>query len=103
MTFIWNSFQSIRLNSDFIKKESLAQMFSCEFCEISKNTFFGLAFLTAAIFRLFLLKKMKFSDNSLKFYYFEEKTSPRSHLPHLSKLANLFLKDMSKFRANNHS
>ena len=27
-----------RLN--FIKKESLAQVFSCEFCEISKNTFF---------------------------------------------------------------
>ena len=24
----------------FIKKETLAQMFSCEFCEISKNTFF---------------------------------------------------------------
>ena len=24
----------------FIKKETLAQVFSCEFCEISKNTFF---------------------------------------------------------------
>ena len=24
----------------FFKKESLAQVFSCEFCEISKNTFF---------------------------------------------------------------
>ena len=23
----------------FIKKETLAQVFSCEFCEISKNTF----------------------------------------------------------------
>ena len=23
----------------FIKKEALAQVFSCEFCEISKNTF----------------------------------------------------------------
>ena len=23
-----------------IKKETLAQVFSCEFCEISKNTFF---------------------------------------------------------------
>ena len=27
------------LASNFIKKETLAQMFSCEFCEISKNTF----------------------------------------------------------------
>ena len=25
---------------NFIKKETLAQMFSCEFCEISKTTFF---------------------------------------------------------------
>ena len=25
---------------NFIKKENLAQVFSCEFCEISKNTFF---------------------------------------------------------------
>ena len=24
----------------FIKKETLAQVFSCEFCEISKNSFF---------------------------------------------------------------
>ena len=26
--------------SNFIKKETLAQVFSCEFCEISKSTFF---------------------------------------------------------------
>ena len=25
---------------NFIKKESLAQVFSCKFCKISKNTFF---------------------------------------------------------------
>ena len=25
---------------NFIKKETLAQVFSCELCEISKNTFF---------------------------------------------------------------
>ena len=25
---------------NFIKKETLAQVYSCEFCEISKNTFF---------------------------------------------------------------
>ena len=28
------------LYCNFIKKEALAQVFSCEFCEISKNTFF---------------------------------------------------------------
>ena len=26
--------------SNFIKKEALVQVFSCEFCEIPKNTFF---------------------------------------------------------------
>ena len=26
---------------NFIKKETLAQVFSCEFCEIFKNTFFA--------------------------------------------------------------
>ena len=25
---------------NFIKKETLAQVFSCEYCEVSKNTFF---------------------------------------------------------------
>ena len=28
------------VNCNFIKKESLAQVFSCEFCQISKNNFF---------------------------------------------------------------
>ena len=32
----------------FIKKETLAQVFSCEFCEISKNTFFYRTPLVAA-------------------------------------------------------
>ena len=31
-----------------IKKETLAQMFSCNFCEISKNTFFYRTPLVAA-------------------------------------------------------
>ena len=31
--------QSLFFNN-FIKKETLAQVFSCEFCEISKNTYF---------------------------------------------------------------
>ena len=33
---------------NFIKKEILAQVFSCEFCEISKNTFFYRTPLAAA-------------------------------------------------------
>ena len=32
--------QSLFFNKVFIKKETLAQVFSCKFCEISKNTFF---------------------------------------------------------------
>ena len=30
----------LQASCNFIKKESLAQVFSCKFCEISKNTFF---------------------------------------------------------------
>ena len=33
---------------NFIKKESLAQVFSCEFCQIPKNTFFTDDFRTSA-------------------------------------------------------
>ena len=32
--------QGLFFNKVFIKKETLAQMFSCEFCEIFKNIFF---------------------------------------------------------------
>ena len=33
--------KKVFLECNFIKKETLAQVFSCEFCEISKNTFFN--------------------------------------------------------------
>ena len=39
--------QSLFFNN-FIKKETLAQAFSCEFCGISKNTFFCRIRLVAA-------------------------------------------------------
>ena len=32
-------FNKVALKKNFIKKEALAQVFSCEFCEISKNSF----------------------------------------------------------------
>ena len=42
---IWRNIQEntcvkVSFFNNFIKKETLAQMFSCQFCEISKNTFF---------------------------------------------------------------
>ena len=36
------------IKKETIKKEALAQVFSCEFCEISKNTFFYRTPLVAA-------------------------------------------------------
>ena len=33
---------------NFIKKETLAQAFSCEFCEISSNTFLNRTYLVGA-------------------------------------------------------
>ena len=39
----------------FVKKETLAQVFSCEFCEISKNTFFNRTpLLAASAMRIFI-------------------------------------------------
>ena len=38
----------------FIKKETLAQLLSCEFCQISKNTFFTEHVWTAASMRCFM-------------------------------------------------
>ena len=40
--------ESRSLACNFIKKETLAQVFSCEFCETSKNTFFTEHIWTAA-------------------------------------------------------
>ena len=38
---------------NFIKKDTLTQVFSCEFCEISKNIFFTEHFRTTASERVF--------------------------------------------------
>ena len=47
---VFNNFFPWRLGGtcNFIKKETLAQVFSCAFCEISKNTFFNITPLVAA-------------------------------------------------------
>ena len=43
-----NTFARVSFLINFIKKETLAQVFSCEFCEISKSTFFCRTPLVAA-------------------------------------------------------
>ena len=49
-----NSQENARPACKFIKKETLAQMFSCEFYKISKNTFFYRTPLVAAsVFSIF--------------------------------------------------
>ena len=48
-SLFFNKVASLRPEaSNFIKKETLAQVFSCEFCETSKNTFFYRTPLVAA-------------------------------------------------------
>ena len=48
--FVLNEVAGLACN--FIKKESLAQVFSCECCEISKNTFFTEhVWTTASVFK----------------------------------------------------
>ena len=40
MSFISHPTDNWPQACNFIKKETLAQVFSCEFCDISKNTFY---------------------------------------------------------------
>ena len=47
---------------NFIKKESVAQVLSCEFCEISKNTFFYRAHSVVASVSLCDIMKLNFCD-----------------------------------------
>ena len=53
----------INLHLNFIEKESLAQVFSCEFCEISKNTFFYRTPLVAASVDSITATSLKFINN----------------------------------------
>ena len=54
MTLVSVSFliKLLALTSNFIKKEALAQVFSCEFCQISKNTFLKEHFWATASVRV---------------------------------------------------
>ena len=51
-----------KVSCNFIKKETLAQVFSCEFCEIPKNTFFTEHLWTTASLRWCQIWKPKVFD-----------------------------------------
>ena len=66
--------QSLLFNN-FIKKEALAQAFSCEFCEIFKNTFFTDHLWATASNNFKLEDKLGFTSNYIslqgsKFFLF---------------------------------
>ena len=54
---------------NFIKKETLAQVFSSEFCEISKNTFFTEHLRTTASVKNTFVAEVTF-NNSIEIYQF---------------------------------
>ena len=58
-------FRSSPKASNFIKKESLEQVFSCEFCEIAKNNFFLQNTFGGCLHRFTFAEKANF--NSVKF------------------------------------
>ena len=56
---------------NFIKKETLAQLFSCEFCQISKNTIFYRTPPVVAFFTIYFSFLKRFiSDYSIAIFYF---------------------------------
>ena len=62
----------------------------------------GLVFLLQQILDCFYWKKWNLGVISINFVILGKKIRSRSHLPDLSKLRHFYLKNMSKFRANNH-
>ena len=55
---------------NFIKKETLAQVFSCEFCKISKNTFFTEHLpTTASVFYALFVFGNYFAQYGLRLYF----------------------------------
>ena len=71
-------YQSLYLNKvaggacNLIKKKVLAQMFSCEFCEVSKNTFFTKHLrTTASILNTIVLSPL--GSNHVTFFHFVQK------------------------------
>ena len=66
---------------NFIKKEALAQVFSCKFCEISKNTFLIAQHTSGAAsiivtktsdFTLYLTKKLYFPETGVQRCYIKK-------------------------------
>ena len=70
----------------FIKKETLAEVFSCEFCEIFKNTFFYKTPLVAASKTAVLVKP----NLLVQFYWRAEKVTK-------IKLARVLVTRFDKF------
>ena len=78
---IFNTVAGLRPEtSNFIKKETLAQVFSCEFCEMSKNTFLTEHHWTTAS-RLWSIFRGNFDTEciSLNKFPFSESSYPRFH------------------------
>ena len=69
--FLFLFVQLFLSNCNFIKNETLAQVFSCEFCKISKNTFLHKTPLVApsvlSYFMVFFTCKSYFTD-TLKYF-----------------------------------
>ena len=85
----------MRKACNFIKNETLAQVFSCEFCEISKNTFFTEHLLATAsdymwsknMFISFILFHWSISLNTA-YKMFVKKTLHIKYNPVFCKAAN---------------
>ena len=72
-------FQSLFFNK--VKKETLAQLFSCEFCKTFKNTFLTEHVWTAALqaYKAFLSEKLLSNFQSRMKFYENSKISQSSH------------------------
>ena len=80
--------RSVVIITNFIQKETLAQVFSCEVCEISKNTFF---YRTTLVVASAYFKNLKFINGILSRYYKIEKNK----ITHLKLSTKMYRKTSS--------
>ena len=87
---------------NFIKKETLAQVFSCEFCEISKNTFFHRtplvavsAFLNSHVSQRFLAKSSSMRPNITKYSHISTTRSSHPEVFYKKRVLKNFAKNFT--------
>ena len=79
---------------NFIKKQTLAQVFSCEFCEISRNNFLKRTSLVAALNVFFLVWFLLYGSTSAQFQLFTKPSKVVYNVDHDFEIRWKFFREL---------